>query len=70
MIVGVIVVAGGWIAYAIWDHKMQQEEQKQPPKRSERLEKTHGELSDWAKQMAQFKKPVQKPQARGNEQKQ
>jgi hypothetical protein len=58
MIVGVIVVAAGWIAYAIWDYRMRQEEKKQPPKRSERLEKTHGELSDWAKKMAEFKSPV------------
>ena len=68
MIVAVIAVAGGWIAYAIWDYKMRQEEKKQPPKRSERLEKTHGELSDWAKKMAQFKKPVQKRQAEGDKQ--
>ncbi len=58
MIIGVIAVAGGWIAYAIWDYKMRQEEKKQPPKRSERLEKTHSELSDWAKKMAEFKSPV------------
>jgi hypothetical protein len=58
MIVGVIVVGGGWIAYAIWDYKMRQEEKKQPPARSERLEKTHSELSDWAKKMAEFKSPA------------
>ena len=66
MIVGVIVVAGGWIAYAIWDYKMRQEEKKQPKKRSARLQKTQGEVSDWAKQMAEFKKPKAKRQARGN----
>lgn len=69
MIVGVIVVAVGWIAYAIWDYKMRQEEKKQPPKRSERLQKTQSEIADWAKKMAEFKKPVQKPQAGGGEQK-
>ena len=58
MIVGVIVVAAGWIAYAIWDYKMRQEEKKQPPKHSERLEKTQGEISDWAKKMAAFKSPA------------
>ena len=46
MIVGVIAVAVGWIAYAIWDYRMRQEEQKQPPKRSERLQKTQGEVPD------------------------
>ena len=67
-IIGLIVVAGGWVAYAIWDYKMRQEEKKQPPKKSERLQKTQGEIADWAKQMAQFKKPVQKRQAEGDEQ--
>ncbi|MBN1508247.1 MAG: hypothetical protein JW955_15475 [Sedimentisphaerales bacterium] len=58
MIVGVTVVALGWIAYAIWDYKMRQEEKKNPPKRSERLEKTQSEISDWAKKMATFKSPA------------
>ena len=58
MIVGVAAVAIGWIAYAIWDYKMRQEEKKNPPKRSERLEKTQGEISDWAKKMATFKSPA------------
>lgn len=70
MIVGVVVVAGGWIAYAIWDYKLRQEEKKQPKKRSARLNKTQGEISDWAKQMAEFKKPVAKRQARGDQKEQ
>jgi heme/copper-type cytochrome/quinol oxidase subunit 2 len=68
MIIGLIVVAGGWVAYAIWDYKMRQEEKQQPPKRSERMQKTQSEIADWAKQMSQFKKPVQKRQAEGDEQ--
>jgi len=67
MIVGVIVVAGGWIAYAIWDYKLRQEEKKRPKKRSTHLRKTQGEVSDWAKQMAEFKKPRAKRQARGDQ---
>jgi len=67
MIVGVIVVAGGWIAYAIWDYRLRQEEKKQPKKRSVRLRKTQSEVSDWAKKMAEFKKPVAKRQARGDQ---
>ena len=58
MIVGVIAVGGGWIAYWIWDRRMQREEEKLPPKKSERLQKTQSEVSDWAKKMAQFKGPV------------
>lgn len=67
MIVGVIVVGGGWIAYAIWDYKQRKEEAKQPAKRSDRLEKTQSEISDWAKKMAEFKKPPAKRQARGDQ---
>jgi len=67
MIVGVFLVAGGWIAYAIWDYRLRQEEKKQPKKRSARLRKTQGEVSDWAKKMAEYKKPVAKRQARGDQ---
>ncbi len=66
MIVGVVLVGGGWIAYAIWDYRMRQEEKKQPKKRSARLRKSQGEVSDWAKQMASYKKPKAKRQARGD----
>ena len=67
MIVGLVVVGAGWIAYAIWDYKLRQEEKKQPPKRSTRLQKTQGEIADWAKQMAEFKKPKAKRQMRGDQ---
>jgi FtsZ-interacting cell division protein ZipA len=60
MIVGLIVVAVGWIIYGIWDYKMRQVEKSQPKPRSERLKKTQSEVSDWAKQMAAFKKPTYK----------
>ena len=67
MIVGVIAVAGGWIAYAIWDYKMRQIEKNQPKPQSAKQRKTHGEMADWAKKMAEFKKPVAKRQARGDQ---
>jgi heme/copper-type cytochrome/quinol oxidase subunit 2 len=60
MIVGVIVVAGGWIAYFVWDYKQRQEEAKRPKPQSEQLQKTKTELSDWAKKMAEFKSPAPK----------
>jgi len=67
MIIGVVLVAGGWIAYAIWDYRLRQEEKKHPKKHATRLNKTKGEVSDWAKQMAAFKKPMAKRQARGDQ---
>ena len=60
MIVGLIVVGLGWAAYFLWDYKMRKEEAKQPKQRSERLQKTHSEVSDWAKKMAEFKSPAPK----------
>lgn len=58
MIVGGILVGGGWIVYLIWDRKMQQEEARQPKQYSQRRIKTQSEVSDWAKKMAEFKSPV------------
>ncbi len=65
MIAATILVAGGWIAYGIYEHKLNQEEKKRPKVRSERLQKTQSELSDWAKKMAAFQKPIAKRQAQG-----
>jgi hypothetical protein len=67
MIVATILVVAGWIAYGIYDYKLRQEEKKRPKVRSERLQKTQSEISDWAKKMAAFQKPVAKPQARGDQ---
>jgi hypothetical protein len=58
MIIGLILVGGGWIVYFIWDYRMRQEEAKQPKPRSEQLKKTQSEISDWAKKMAEFKSPA------------
>ena len=65
MIALAVVVGGGWIVYGIYEYKMRQEEKKKPKVRSERLVKTQSELSDWAKKMAEFKKPPAKRQAQG-----
>ena len=60
MIVGLAVIAIGWAVYFIWDYKMRQKEKSQPKIRSERFQKTSSEISDWAKKMADFKKPTYK----------
>jgi hypothetical protein len=60
MIVGVIVVAGGWIAYFLWDRKLRKEEEQQPKRRGTRLVKAQSEVADWAKKMAEFKSPAPK----------
>ena len=69
MIIGVIVVVVGWAVYFLWDYKMRKEEAKQPKQRSERLQKTQSEISDWAKKMAQFKSPAPKRRTEGKQNK-
>ena len=44
MIVGLIVVVGGWIAYFVWDYKERKEEENQPKPRSEQVKKTKSEI--------------------------
>jgi len=61
MILGVLVVGAGWIAYFLWDRKMAKEEEKQPKPQSQRVQKTKSELSDWAKKMAEYKGPPKRP---------
>ena len=61
MMIGILVVGGGWIAYFIWDRKQRQEEEKQPKPQSARVQKTKSEISDWAKKMAEFKGPPKRP---------
>lgn len=67
MITATVLVALGWIIYGIFEYKARQEEKKRPKVRSERLQKTQSELSDWAKKMAEFKKPPAARQARAGQ---
>jgi predicted negative regulator of RcsB-dependent stress response len=60
MIIGVILVGGGWIAYFVWDYKQRKEEALQPKPQSAKLQKTKSEVSEWAKKMAEFKSPAPK----------
>ncbi len=56
MLITIPVLLIGWVAYWLWMRKITEEEKKQP-KESQRLTKTKTEISDWAQQMAKFKKP-------------
>jgi len=60
MFIALPALAIGWVVYAIWIRKVREEEKKQPKKESQRLKKTKNEISDWAQQMAKFKKPTYK----------
>jgi hypothetical protein len=60
MIGAMVLLAVGWTIYLLWDRRMKKIEASQPKVRSERLQKTSTEISDWAKKMAAFKKPTYK----------
>jgi Zn-dependent protease with chaperone function len=69
MLIAIPVLIIGWLAYWLWMRKITEEEKKQPQKNeSQRLRKTKSEISDWAKQMANFKKPEIKRPPEENEQ--
>jgi flagellar basal body-associated protein FliL len=61
LIAGVIIVALGWVAYGIWWYKVQQEEKKQPNKKTEHLEKVKKSFEEYTKKMGEYKlKPYER----------
>jgi len=61
MIIAVVILAAGWIAYGIWIHKIREEEKKRPREASKRLQQTRSEVADYAQKLKEFKKPTRKP---------
>ena len=61
LIAGAIIIALGWIAYGIWWYRIQQEEKKEPGKKTEHLEKVKKSFEDYTKKMAEYKlKPYER----------
>jgi flagellar basal body-associated protein FliL len=60
MLIALPALAIGWVAYAMWMHKIREEEKKQPKKESQRLTQTKSEISDWAQKMAAYQPPKRK----------
>ena len=60
MCIAIPLLGIAWIAYWLWQRKLDAEEAKMPEHHtsSERLQKTRNEVADWAQQMANFKKPT------------
>jgi type VI protein secretion system component VasK len=58
LILAAAAVAVGWIGYGIWEWRMRKLEKEQPKERSERYEKAQDSVSDYAKKLAEFKKPT------------
>jgi hypothetical protein len=60
MLIAIPILAIAWIAYALWERKMREEEKNQPKPQSQRLVKTKTEVADWAKKMAEYQPPKSK----------
>jgi hypothetical protein len=65
MILAVVGLAAAWAVYGYFEYKARQEEKKQPPQVSERLQKTRTEVADWAKKLAEYQPPKRKPPTEG-----
>lgn len=60
MLIALSLLAIGWIAYAIWMHKVREEEKKAGKPISQHLQKTKSEIADWAEKMTKFQPPTRK----------
>ncbi len=60
IIAGAVVVGLGWTAYAIWEWRERKLEKERPKVRSERYEQATSSVADYAKKLAEFKKPTYK----------
>lgn len=60
MLIAVPILAIAWIAYALWERKLREEERSRPKPQSQRLVQTKTEVADWAKKMAEFQAPKPK----------
>jgi uncharacterized membrane-anchored protein YhcB (DUF1043 family) len=61
IIIGLILVALGWVAYGIWWYKVQREEKKQPNKKTEHLDKVKKSFEEYARKMGEYKlKPYER----------
>ena len=54
----------GWVAYWLWNRKIEEEEKNRPKPVSKRLKQTRTEVTDWAKKMSQFESPAEQARKR------
>ena len=60
IIAGAVLVALGWIVYGIWEWREHKLEKERPKVRSERYQQASSSVEDYAKKLAEFKKPTYK----------
>jgi hypothetical protein len=58
MIASAVLVGLGWIGYGIWDWRERKLEKEQPKVRSEKYQEASSSMADYAKKLAEFKKPT------------
>jgi hypothetical protein len=67
MFVALPVLVIAWVAYFLWQRHLDELEKNQPKKSSQRLDKSRGEVADWAAKMASYKPPKGPSQGSGGE---
>jgi len=60
IIISAAVVGLGWIVYLVWDWRQNKLEKQMPKHRSERYKQATSSVADYAKKLAEFKKPAYK----------
>jgi Tfp pilus assembly protein PilO len=60
IIIAAAVVAAGWIAYLIWEWRERKLEKERPRERSQMYQQASNSVADYAKKLAEFKKPTYK----------
>lgn len=58
--VAAVVLAICWIAYGIWCYRERKLEKQRPKQRSERYQQATSSVAEYAKKLAEFKKPTYK----------
>ena len=60
MIIAVVVLALGWIAYGIWSYRERIKEKNEPEATTEHLEKVKDSFAEYTEKMKHYKKPTYK----------
>ncbi|MBN2019030.1 MAG: hypothetical protein JW749_02260 [Sedimentisphaerales bacterium] len=60
IICSAVAVVIGWIAYGIWQWRENKLEKERPKVRSERYQQATNSVAEYAKKLAEFKKPTYK----------
>jgi len=67
ILVAVPALAIAWGIYFYWQWRLDQQEKNQPKQASQRLQKSRGEVADWAQKMAAYKPPKPPSESSGEQ---